>query len=290
MKPVHLSRRCRFARLLLCLVCGLATINTDATAEPAPTKPDGFLPEHAVTSGVYPSFEFGGLVVTPNAIRVYLWGDPTAGTVSTLDLRIDRVDRDGPRPVLRTVVTGYQERLNDSPRFRRGEALPLEVSFDRYGRLMLKPLSGAQLGRNQPTWLGARPTAGWPQHADVPDEAEAGPLGILGPWAASQSWPVRLGPDQLRLGTANWQAAVFDIVEWIPVEGRDFVRLDTDYVTGYDQRLIDQQVRMLLRRDANGYSIAFFPPEVNRPDDWPNSFSHTPDNPVQVISFSPGKE
>ncbi|MEM7627233.1 MAG: hypothetical protein AAF333_16680 [Planctomycetota bacterium] len=290
MTPLRSFRRPLPGCLLLLFVCVGVALGPTAIAGPAPTKPDGFLPEHQVTSGVYASFELGGLVITPDTIRVYLWGDPDAGTLSTLELRIDRIDRDGDKPVLRTVVTDYQERLNTTPRFRRGEALPLEVSFDRFGRLELKPLSEAQLGRNQPTWRGARPPAGWPQHADIPEKADAGPLGILGPWAASLSWSVRLGPDQLSFATGQWPAARFDIVEWTPVQGEDFVRLDTDYVQGYDQRLIDEQVRMLLRHDANGFSVAFFPPEAGRPDDWPTSFTHSPDNPVQVISFAPGAE
>jgi len=257
----------------------LAQPGGDAVARPSRTQ-DGF----QLISAAHPSFGFGGVEVAPNQLRVILDADPETGRVADFTLKILDIDRTGENPVLQMRILRIRTLPGMNPQMKEGQRLDAEVSFDRFGRIVMAPvLPDIQFGKNEPAWYGVRPPEGWPEHDEIPDDA--GELGILGPWAASERWPVSLTQDEIVFGTENWQAAVFRIINWTEADG--YSRATTIHAGGFDVRLVGTRYKMLIRKTPDGvYEIATYPPQANKGDRWPTGFKYTADNPVQVFRFA----
>ncbi|MEM1446607.1 MAG: hypothetical protein AAGF84_11155 [Planctomycetota bacterium] len=223
-------------------------------------------------------------MVTEDRLRITLDGDEATGETAEVVLVFDAIDADGPEPVLRTRVESLRLLPGMKPRYEVDQRIDLRVGFDTFDRLRLTPTDGAvQLGRNEPSWFGVRPPVGWPKHAEIPEDA--GPLGILGPWASCERWPVLLTDDTLRFGTDNWQAAEYELEDW--QVGRRATRVVGFYVDGYDARQLDFPVKLLMRRDGDRISVARFPWDAQMGDAWPSSFTYSEDHPIQVFTFAP---
>ncbi|MEM8496294.1 MAG: hypothetical protein AAF663_13005 [Planctomycetota bacterium] len=264
-------------------VTGLAAVwIASASAEPV-LRPTGPSPEYQLISAAYPTFDEGGAVVNADRLRITLDGDEATGETAELVLVIDAIDADGPEPVLRTRVESLRLLPGMQPRYVIGQRIDLRVGFDAFDRLRLTPTDDAvQLGRNEPSWFGVRPPAGWPEYAEIPEDA--GALGILGPWASCERWPVLLTDDTLRFGTDNWQAAEYLLQDW--QVGQRATRIMAFYVEGYDERQLDLPVKLLMRRDGDRISVARFPWDAGMADAWPSSFTYSKEHPVQVFTFA----
>lgn len=170
-------------------------------------------------------------------------------------------------------------------RFEVGQRLRIECLEDAFGRLVLRADNGAvQLGRNEPRWYGVRPPIGWPEYGRIPEDA--GRFGILGPWTESERIPVTISGREIKFGTEVWNTAIYRVVSWDRVEG--WSRVLAVQAGGRDPRLIGTRLRLLLRKDEKGYSIAFYPRGSAFEDRWPSSFEFGPRNPVRVFSFEGG--
>jgi len=211
-------------------------------------------------------------------------GEPKVAVLSVLRVRPegdDPAEGDG-GAVIEARVESISPIGDPYSRFELGQRVEIGASFDDAGRMVLTPMTpGVQLGRNEPRWYGVRPPVGWPEHGRIPEDA--GRFGIGGPWTEAERIPVTIDGREILFGTDVWQSAIYRIIGWEPVDG--FSRVLSVQAGGRDPRLIGTRFRLIIRRDASGYTIGYFPPGSGREGDWPGSFEYSPEHPVRVVSM-----
>ncbi|MEQ9454581.1 MAG: sigma-70 family RNA polymerase sigma factor [Phycisphaeraceae bacterium] len=249
-----------------------------------PARPRVPSNEFELISNSYPAFRYGGAVIRADRIELITAYDPIENQIAKLILERLGTDRVGDSTVILTRVLAETTLSSSPPRFTIGEQLDLRFAIDPQARLRLEPLaSDQQLGANEPAWFGVRPPPDWPEHTAIPIDADA--TGVLGPWARTDRWPVVLGPYEIRIGTTNWQAARYQVINW--EQGETFSRLETVYTNGWDEDLIGTRFAMILRQEGSDYELAYFPEETRRSADYPTSFLRSSTNPIQILRFIP---
>jgi RNA polymerase sigma factor (sigma-70 family) len=247
----------------------------------APDRPSGSIgPFQIVSAGERNDFS-RGLWIRDKRLAVRHGIDPKSGMTISASLEILARDEDKDGVILRTRVREITP-AGIVGRFTLGQQVEIRAYFDEYGRIVLNPLTdGVQLGANEPRWYGVRPPLGWEEHSRIP--ADAGPDGILGPWTEAERIPVTITNREIRFGTDTWQSAVYRIVEWDKRDG--YARVESIHAGGRNPRLIGSRFRLIIRKDEEGYTIAYFPPTKSTQISWPSSFVYSPENPVTVVTI-----
>ncbi|MEL7474015.1 MAG: sigma-70 family RNA polymerase sigma factor [Planctomycetota bacterium] len=261
--------------------------------ELGPRPPRGTIGPFQVVSASDEAFEDRGIWITKNAMSIrHGYTDQGQSRWAALDIvRVNELQDDPDTRNLseRAVITARVARLvpvgDEFSRFKLGQRLSIRCATDNFGRLVLEEANGeAQLGRNEPRWYGVRPPVGWPEYGRIPEDA--GPVGLLGPWTESERIPVTITASEIKFGTDSWSSARYRIVEWERTNG--WSRILSVHAGGRDPRLIGTRFRLLLRKDDEGYTIAYYQPGTSRADQWPSSFEFSGGNPVRVVTFSEG--
>ncbi len=258
-----------------------------ATSEPGPPRPARTIGPFSIVSTFDESFSERGVFISETNLSIG-HGTTDEGEVKRATLRILRTERGERRDDGRDVLEARVERITpiDDPysRFGVGQRVSIAVEFDDLGRLVLEPLNdGPQLGRNEPRWFGVRPPKGWIEYGRIPDDA--GPLGILGPWAEAERVQMRITDREIRFGSEKWPLSTYRIMDWEQREG--FSRVLAVHANGRDPRLIGTRFRLIIRRDADGYTIAYLPPGRGS-GAWPTSFEYSDASPVRVVRVKDG--
>ncbi len=248
----------------------------------APDRPKGKIgPFQIVSAGERNGFA-RGLWIREKRLAIRHGIEPESGRVKVASLEILAREKDEQGVVLMTRVRDIIPAGDQYSRFELGQSVDIHVSFDEYGRIVLKPLTdGVQLGANEPRWFGVRPPLGWEEYGRIPDDA--GPGGLLGPWTEAERIPVTITNREIRFGTDTWQAAIYRIVEWDKRDG--YARVESIHAGGRNPRLIGTRFRLIIRKDDEGYTIAYFPPSASDDLAWPSGFEYSADNPVTVVKI-----
>lgn len=261
------------------LRAGIMTQQPDSSA---PDRPSGNIgPFQIVSAGERDGFA-RGLWIRDKRIAIRHGIEPETGMIKVASLEILSREKDEDGVVLMTRVRNIIPAGDEFSRFELGQSVDIRASFDEYGRLVLTPLTdGIQLGANEPAWYGVRPPLGWEEHRRIPDDI--GPNGLLGPWTEAERIPVTITNREIRFGTDSWQAAIYRIIKWEKRDG--YARVESIHAGGRDPRLIGSRFRLIIRKDEEGFTIAYFPPSKSKELDWPNGFEYRPDNPVRVVKI-----
>ena len=259
-----------------------AAIMVPTTSADAPDRPSGKIgPFQIVSAGERNGFA-RGLWIRDKRLAIRHGIDPKTGQVIVASLEILAREKDEDGVVLQTRVRELIPPGKREVRFELGQSVDIHASFDDYGRIVLNPLTeNVQLGANEPRWFGVRPPLGWEEHARIPEDA--GPHGVMGPWTEAERIPVTITNREIRFGTDSWQAAVYRIIEWDKLDA--FARVESIHAGGRDPRLIGTRFRLIIRKDDEGYTIAYFPPTKSTDLEWPSGFEYTPSNPVTVVTI-----
>jgi hypothetical protein len=259
-----------------------AAVANQKTSADAPDRPSGKIgPFQIVSAGERGGFA-RGLWIRDKRLAIRHGIEPETGMIKIASLEILAREKDKDGVVLMTRVRDIIPASDQFSRFERGQYVDIHASFDEYGRIVLKPLTeGIQLGANEPTWYGVRPPLGWEENGRIPDDT--GPDGMMGPWTEAERIPVTITSREIRFGTDRWQAAIYRIVEWDKRDG--YARVESIHAGGRDPRLIGSRFRLIIRKDEEGYTIAYFPPSKSTELAWPSAFQYTPDNPVRVVTI-----
>lgn len=252
-----------------------------ANAE-APDRPKGTIgPFQIVSAGERNEFA-RGLWIREKRLAIRHGVEPESGRIKVASLEILAQEQDEEGVILMTRVRDIIPAGDPYSRFELGQSVDIHASFDEFGRIVLKPLTdGIQLGANEPRWFGVRPPLGWEEYGRIPDDA--GPDKLLGPWTEAERIPVTITNREIRFGTDRWQAAIYRIVEWDKRDG--YARVESIHAGGRDPRLIGSRFRLIIRKDDEGYTIAYYPPSASPELAWPSGFEYTPDNPVRVVTI-----
>ena len=269
---------------------GTSAINSGSALVPAmtiaadlgPARPTSKIgPFQTVSAGQTEFFERGVWFRSDNLV-INHGIDPDSETIKSARLEILERTPTDEGLVLSARVREVLPLGDPYSRFKRAQQVEIRVTFDDVGRIVLEPLTkGVQLGANEPRWFGVRPPLGWDEHARIPDDS--GPDGILGPWTEAERVPVTITAREIRFGTDSWQLAVYRIIDWDPREG--YARVESIHAGGRDPTLISTRFKLLIRKDAAGYAIAYFPPAKGRASRWPSSFEFSADNPITVVTI-----
>jgi RNA polymerase sigma factor (sigma-70 family) len=248
----------------------------------APDRPRGKIGPFQIVSAGEPNGFARGLWIRDKRLAIRHGIEPETGMIKVASLEILAREKDEEGVVLLTRVRDIIPASDQFSRFKRGQSVDIRASFDEYGRIVLEPLTeGIQLGANEPTWYGVRPPLGWQESGRIPDDT--GPDGMIGPWTEAERIPVTITNREIRFGTDSWQAAIYRIVEW---DKRDeYARVESIHAGGRDPRLIGSRFRLIIRKDEEGYTIAYFPPSKSTELTWPSGFQYSPENPVRVVTI-----
>lgn len=109
--------------------------------------------------------------------------------------------------------------------------------------------------------------------------------GIVGSYTACDPWRLLMSPDQIEI-TAFWGSVrKFRILEWT-VDG-DIARVQAICNGGQlDASMIGKRVKLLVRKDQNGWTIAHhnaYAPQLN---EWPKALESTPGSQVHLYTFA----
>ncbi|MEM1184707.1 MAG: sigma-70 family RNA polymerase sigma factor [Planctomycetota bacterium] len=262
--------------------------STDAApVELGPERPSRRTSRYSSVSTADDSFTGRGVFIGARGLSIGHGYFPETGEnirafIRFIDSETVRAEGEPDRVIFNSVVDSISPIDLPYGRFRLGQRLRIEAHFDKWGRLVLQELDGeAQLGRNEPSWYGVRPPPGWPEFGQIPDEA--GPHGLLGPWAEAERIPLSLSRNEIRLGTDVWAASRFRIIEWERAEG--YSRVLAIEAGGRNPRLIGTRIKLLIREEEDGYSLGFFEPGSARADSFPGSFEFSPRNPLRILRF-----
>lgn len=259
-----------------------------AQAEPGPDRPSSTIGPFSIVSTFDESFDERGVFISETGLSIG-HGTTSDGAIKRAVLELVEVepasDRAGGRDVLVLRVRQLLPAGDRYSRFQRGQLVSIAVEFDELGRLVLDPITeDLQLGRNEPRWFGVRPPKGWAEHGRIPEDA--GPMGIFGPWAEAERSSMRITAREIRFGSEKWPLATYRIVEWERREG--YSRVLAVHANGRNPRLIGTRFRMIIRRDADGFTVAYFPPSEGGSQAWPTSFEYSDASPVRVVRVKDG--
>lgn len=258
--------------------------------ELGPAPPKGVIGPFEIVSATENTFGDKGVWISDTGIAIH-----ESVTVDTGEPRIARLDIVRTEPLdqtdggidwkaaLTTRVRSITPPGDETTRYKPGTTYTFRCGFDDAGRMVMEAEDNAvQVGKNEPRFHAVRPPIGWPEYGRIPEDA--GPYGIRGPWVEAERIPVRISADEVNFGTSSWNAGRYRVIEWQRVPGH--ARILAVQAGGRDPRLIGTRFRLLLRRDDNGWEMAYFPPNTGRSDQWPGSFDYSPANPVRVVRFA----
>ena len=72
-------------------------------------------------------------------------------------------------------------------------------------------------------------------------------------------------------------------MNWEKTNG--YARVESIHAGGRNPYLIGTRFRLIIRKEDEGYTIAYFPPTKDRSNRWPSSFEYSPENPVTVVTI-----
>ena len=266
-----------------------AMLSSSSTqAEPGPERPTGTIGPFSIVSTFDESFDERGVFISETGMSIG-HGTTDEGAIKRAVLQLVRAESADERSDGRDVLVMRVRQIlpvgDPYSRFESGQLVSIAVEFDELGRLVLDPITeGLQLGRNEPRWFGVRPPKGWDEHGRIPDNA--GPLGILGPWAEAERVPMTITSREIRFGVEKWPLSTYRIIEWEQREG--YSRVLAVHANGRNPRLIGTRFRLIIRRDADGYTVAYLPPSKGGSQTWPSSFEYSGASPVRVVRVRDG--
>lgn len=243
-------------------------------------RPARATPAHPLTSVLVDGLVERGMRFDGRTVRFELVYDAQrrARGVTATVVSMDR-DANPPRLTARVDKVDLPKPNEYEPLL--GQTLPMTYTMDAFGRVVLSYTVRDPEG-NEVTndWLGARVPA-------EPGEPEPKPGSLEGLWIELQPWSLKLDRDDITVVSGEWTAHRFRILEWAS-EG-DVARVQTICADSFDQRLVGDRVKMLLRRDEDGYTLAYIEPDHPRAGEWPGGFEPKPGEGVRVFTWRKGR-
>lgn len=153
--------------------------------------------------------------------------------------------------------------------------------------LRLDPqIEGPDMPPGSQAMLCARPE-GLRRPADSQASGGGVAPGLEGPWQIVEQWQLRISADEIEIGERWFAVRRFRVLEWT-VAG-EFARVQAIETGGQaDPGMIGKRVRLLMRRDQSGWTIAHHRPGSARLNEWPTTVRPSQSDDLCVYRFVSG--
>lgn len=247
---------------------GASGIDWDALPALAAARPTSPLPPHGLVAYSLGGAPMNQLVVGPASLTITV-GKTDPGQTRTFALDLLGADDPWKPSKLRArlrAASGPPDRPHPAAGWVGRE---LDILCSAQGPLLrLEPqIDDPSAPPGSMAMLCARPE-GLRRPSDTPAAGIA--PGLEGPWQIVEEWQLRMSPDEIEIAATWGTVRKFRVLEWT-VAG-PFAQVQA-IVTGgqVDQGMIGKRVRLLLRRDESGWTLAHHRHGSARLNEWPTT-------------------
>jgi RNA polymerase sigma factor (sigma-70 family) len=270
-------------------LAGAATAGTPAAASaptplptPRPTRNSEAL-QLAAVQGAMPAVQ--GLRCEGNTL-VFEKAADQDGPIQGIDMAIDGVKEggSGKQKDITIRVTKCTSRDEDHCKRMLGHTMTMRVRQIPAG-LALTMIDPTEMGTlrliRDPKF---KPPTSIPPASDAARVPE-----LLGNWKELHDWVLTASKDDLTITHGPVCAYRFRVIEWTEAEG--FAKVQAICAdSGEDGAIIGSRIKLLVRKEAEGYTIVHHVPGSKKLNEWPAGFESKPGSELRVLTFRKEQE
>lgn len=128
---------------------------------------------------------------------------------------------------------------------------------------------------------------GWQGFKNAAKQAAANAImpELAGEWDNGPAFALGIDKENITITSGNWTALRFRIESW--EAGPDYAKVQTLCTRNMDPSRIGERMKLLARRDANGWTLAMYDgPDRTKLNQWPASLVPKRGSHVRVVSFT----
>ncbi|MEM7623928.1 MAG: hypothetical protein AAF235_12090, partial [Planctomycetota bacterium] len=107
--------------------------------------------------------------------------------------------------------------------------------------------------------------------------------GMAGIWHQTEDWDLRLQQDAIQVLVRDYEVHRFRIIDWEAMPGE--ARVQAICTDSMDPRLVGDRVKLLVRRDAEGFTLAYHRHNSRRLNAWPGGFEPKIGDDLHIMSW-----